>query len=142
MQSVMDFANDNGYNLTILNRRTRFNLWEPDGYARGIALPYDQAIQRYGHIKRAYLYKALNYKLQGSSADMMKAAMVKCYEDGVFAMTGIPRLTVHDELDFSDVGGQDEAFAEMRRIMQTIILLRVPVVCDLETGPNWGDVRE
>lgn len=143
MQSVMDFANDNGYNLTILGRRTRFNLWEPDAWgAKGFALPHDQAIQRYGQVKRAYLYKALNYKLQGSAADMMKAAMVKCYEDGIFDITGIPRLTVHDELDFSDMGGQEDAYSEMRHIMQTTIPLRVPVVCDLEVGANWGDVEE
>lgn len=143
MQSVMDFANDNGYNLTILGRRTRFNLWEPDGWGvKGIALPHDQATQRYGRVKRAYLYKALNYKLQGSAADMMKAAMVKCYEDGIFDVTGIPRLTVHDELDFSDMGHQEEAYTEMRHIMQTVIPLRVPVVCDLEVGANWGDVKE
>lgn len=143
MEATMSFANENGYNLTILNRRTRFNLWEPEGYGfKGVALPYDQASQRYGQVKRAYLYKALNYKLQGSSADMMKAGMVKCYEDGIFDATGIPRLTVHDELDFSDTGEGEDAYKEMRHIMQTVIPLRVPVICDLETGPNWGDVKE
>ncbi len=143
MQAVSDFANENGYNLTILGRRTRFNLWEPDGYnKKGVGMPYDQAIARYGQVKRANLYKALNYKLQGSAADMMKAGMVKCYEDGIFDVTGIPRLTVHDELDFSDTGNSEEAFKEMRHIMQTIIPLKVPVVCDLEIGANWGDVKE
>lgn len=143
MKQVMDSANELGYNLTILGRRTRFNLWEPDGWgARGLPLPYEQAIQRYGAVKRAYLYKALNYKLQGSAADMMKAAMVRCYEDGIFDATGIPRLTVHDELDFSDPGGRDDAFKEMRHIMQNTITLRVPVICDCEIGPNWGDVKE
>lgn len=143
MKSVMDFANENGYNETILGRRTRFNLWEPDSYSfKGVALPYDQAILRYGQVKRAYLYKALNYKLQGSAADMMKVAMVKCHDDGIFDVTGIPRLTVHDELDFSDRGEQDEAYKEMRHIMQTCVPLKVPVVCDLEMGPNWGDVKE
>jgi len=143
MQSVMDFAGENGYNLTILNRRTRFDLWEPEGFnVRGLPLPYDQAIARYGHVKRAGLYRALNYKLQGSAADLMKAGMVKCSEEGIFDATGIPRLTVHDELDFSDTGEGEDAYKEMRHIMQTVIPLRVPVICDLETGPNWGDVKE
>lgn len=143
MKATMEFAEQHGYNLTILNRRTRFELWEPEGWgARGIALPYAQATARYGHVKRAYLYKALNYRLQGSAADMMKAGMVKCYEDGIFAETGIPRLTVHDELDFSDAGGKDEAFREMQNIMQNIIPLKVPVLFDCEIGPNWGDVKE
>jgi len=60
-------------------------------------------------------------------------------------VTGVPRLTVHDELDFSqvdDTPATREAFREMHHIMQTVIPLRVPVICDLEIGPNWGDVEE
>lgn len=143
MKAVMDFANEHGFNETILKRRTRFNLWEPDSYGfRGIPLPYGDARACYGDVKRANLYKALNYKLQGSSADLMKLSMVNCDEAGIFDVTGVPRLTVHDELDFSDTGESDEAFAEMRYIMQTSIPLRVPVVCDLEMGPSWGEVTE
>lgn len=143
MRQTMDSANELGYNLTVLNRRTRFNLYEPDGWGvKGFAMPYAQAVQRYGAVKRANLYKALNYKLQGSAADMMKAGMVKCYEDGIFDATGIPRLTVHDELDFSDMGGRDEAFREMQHVMQTIIPLRVPVLFGCDKGPNWGDAKE
>ncbi len=143
MEAVMDFANEHGYNETILGRRTRFNLWEPEGWgAKGVALPYDQAIQRYGHVKRAHLYKALNYRLQGSAADLMKKAIVDCYEAGIYDVIGCPRLLVHDEKDFSDRGGNEDAYREMQHIMQTAIPLRVPVVCDLEVGINWGDVKE
>ena len=76
---------------------------------------------------------------------MMKAAMVKCYQDGVFDITGVPRLTVHDELDFDVDRSRPmvvEAFKEMHHIMETVIPLRVPVICDLEIGKNWGDVKE
>lgn len=147
MKAMSDHAARTGYNETILGRRTRFNLWEPAGYGNdGRPLPLDAALQRYGsNIERAYLYRTLNYTLQGSSADMMKAAMHKCYTDGIYDVTGIPRLTVHDELDFSvaeRTPAVEEAFREMRHIMETVIMLKVPVICDLEIGPNWGDVKE
>lgn len=147
MQALSDHAEQYGYNVTILGRRTRFNTWEPrDFNDKRPPLPYDEAVREYGtNIKRAYLYRTLNYTLQGSSADMMKKAMAKCYYDGIFDVTGVPRLTVHDELDFSvteDTPAMREAFREMHHIMQTVIPLRVPVICDLEIGPNWGDVHE
>lgn len=147
MDRLSEFAQTYGYNVTILGRRTHFDTWEPaDWNTKGTPLPFDAALSRYGsNIKRAYLYRTLNYTLQGSSADMMKAAMVKCYDDGIFDITGIPRLTVHDELDFDVDRSRPmvvEAFREMHHIMQTVVPLRVPVICDLEIGKNWGDVEE
>ena len=55
--------------------------------------------------------------------------------------TGIPRLTVHDELDFSDPGGKDGAFREMKHIMETALPLRIPVRADGDIGPDWGHVE-
>lgn len=147
MKYMSDNAQVSGYNETILGRRTHFDTWEPSNWQdKRPPLPFDAALSKYGtNIVRAYLYRTLNYTLQGSSADMMKAAMVKCYKDGVFAITGVPRLTVHDELDFDVDRGRPmvvEAFKEMHHIMETIIPLKVPVICDLEIGPNWGSVIE
>lgn len=145
MDKLSEFAQLHGYNTTILGRRTHFNTWEPAGWGvHGTPLPYHAALREYGtNITRAWLYRTLNYTLQGSSADMMKAAMVKCYQDGIFNITGVPRLTVHDELDFDveNTRAVREAFREMHHIMQTVIPLRVPVICDLEKGLNWGDVE-
>ena len=69
---------------------------------------------------------------------MMKKAMKQCWDDGIFDATGVPRLTVHDELDFSDRGGNDDAYAVMRHVMETVIPLRIPVRADMEIGPDWG----
>lgn len=135
-------AQQSGVITTILGRRSRFDLWEPTRWGEDtVALPYEQAILRYGAIRRAYTHKALNRRLQGSAADLMKVAMLQCYRDGVFDATGIPRLTVHDELDFSDPGGRDEAFREMRHIMETAIPLRIPIRADGDIGPDWGHVE-
>jgi DNA polymerase-1 len=139
MEACSNEANALGVISTVLGRRSRFDNWEPLAYEdRRPGLPYHRALQQYGQIKRAGLHKALNRKLQGGAADLMKYAMWKCYTDGVFAETGVPRLTVHDELDFSDPGGKEDAFREMKHIMETAIKLLVPVQAEMEIGPNWG----
>lgn len=142
MDAVSKFAQENGYIQTILGRRSRFELWEPAEYGiSGIALPFEQAAMRYGSVKRAYIHKALNRLLQGSAADLMKKAMLDCWESGVFAETGVPSITVHDEVNFSDDGQHEDAFREMQHILETAIPLRVPVLADGEKGPNWGEVK-
>lgn len=149
-KATMDAASEEakliGVITTILGRKSRFDLWERDSWGRdgeeGFALPYEDAILKYGRIKRAYTHKALNRRLQGSAADMMKKAMLQAWEDGVFDETGVPRLTVHDELDFSDPGDKDDAFAELKRILENAIPLKIPVRADCDIGPDWGHVEQ
>lgn len=145
MDHFSKMARNLGYVQTILGRRSRFDLWEADDYGskgeeREPALPYLLAVHKYGRVKRAYSHKGLNRVLQGSAADLMKVAMLKCWESGVFSYTGVPRLTVHDELDFSDPGGQEHAFAYIKEILETAIPFRVPIRAELEVGPSWGSV--
>lgn len=145
MEACSAEANNTGVISTILGRRSRFDLWESgewgDSGDDAFALPYDQAVRKWRNPRRAYTHKALNRRLQGSAADMMKLAMLRCWEDGVFDRTGVPRLTVHDELDFSNPGGADEAFAEMKHILENVMPLRVPILADHESGPDWGHVE-
>lgn len=139
MRWAMDYATKYGVMNTILGRKSRFDLWEKAEWGvESVALPYEQALYKYGRVKRAYIHKALNRLLQGSAADMIKAAMLRCWRDGVFDRTGVPRLQVHDELDFSDPGGADDAFREMRHIMETTIPLKIPVIMECDAGLNWG----
>lgn len=143
MEATMKEAQTYGVITTILGRRSRFDLWEPSGYGnKQPGLPYPLAMSRYGQIKRAYTHKALNRRLQGSAADLMKKAMLQCWKDGIFDATGVPNLTVHDELDFIDPGGRDEAFNEMQHVLETALPIRVPVRADYEIGANWGDVKD
>jgi DNA polymerase-1 len=143
MDATMQEAGQYGFITTILGRRSRFNLWVPEKYVEdAIPLPYDEALLAYRNPQRAYLHKALNRRLQGSAADLIKAAMLKTWEDGIFDETGVPRLTVHDELDFSDPGGKEEAFKALVDVMEHAIPFRVPVKVDLEIGPSWGEVKK
>lgn len=144
MHACSDEAARTGITTTILGRQSHFDLWEPVGKRDDDtpALPYDTALMTYGNIRRAYTHKALNRKLQGSAADLLKRAMWQCWRDGVFDVTGVPLLTVHDELGFSDPGGREYAFREMQHIMETAIPLSVPVKTDPEIGPDWGHVKK
>lgn len=143
MDATTNEADRLGYITTILGRRSRFDLWVPEHYdedARPIT--YDEAILRYANPKRAYLHKALNRRLQGSAADLIKKAMLDCWEGGLFDEVGVPRLTVHDELDFSHPGGHEETFREIYHTMETAIEFRVPVQVGIERGPSWGAVED
>ena len=149
VKDTMDFLSEQadtiGYSETILGRKVKFDMWEPVEWSENPLppLPRSQALARYGFgIRKHGLYKATNYTIQGTAADLMKMAMVRCWEDGIFDEVGVPRLTVHDELDFSDEGGHDEAFIEMARVMETAVPLSVPVIVDGERGPNWSDLED
>jgi DNA polymerase-1 len=145
MKMIGEEVQQFGYTTSVLGRRCRFNMWE-SGLAgeRTEPLPYDAAIREYGtFIKRAFEYRGVNYKFQSSEPDIMKTGMLKCLHSGVFDYTGVPRLTVHDELDFSvrdDTPEMREAFAFIQHTMEGAVDLRVPVFVDMETGPNWGKV--
>lgn len=137
-----------GYITTILGRRSRFNMWEPrqinyQNRARG--LPEVMALQQYGaDIIRSSTHKAINRRLQGSAADIIKKGMVRCYKEGVFDVIGVPKLQVHDELVNSvidDSPRQQEAYRYMKHVLETAIPLRVPVLVDSGRGPNWGSIE-
>lgn len=144
MNAVANEVGQTGICTTILNRQTHFDYWEPAAWgAHGIPLPYKDAVEEYGtNIRRAYLYAALNYRLQGSAADIMKKAMIDCWENGVFAYTGVPRLTCHDELGFSDPGNvPEDAWQELVHTCENTIKLSVPLRFDLKGGASWMEAK-
>lgn len=139
-------ATTRGYIKTILNRRRRFELWEPRSWdEKDVACTKNVAMQKWGGaIRRAYLHKALNSVLQGGAADIMKKAMVDIWKSGVCKVLGAPLLTVHDELDWSALKTPEaeEALRESHHIMEHCVKLRVPLRAEREEGPNWGNLKE
>lgn len=145
MQEVSQFAQRTGEVRTILNRRSTFNLWEPVRGRKSHPLPKDKALDQYGqYIKRAATYKALNRKLQGSAADLLKKGMLDAYKAGLFDSDrlGFPHVTVHDELDFSYHPDLKKDFYELKCVIENAIPLKVPVIMDVEIGTNWGNVKQ
>jgi DNA polymerase I-like protein with 3'-5' exonuclease and polymerase domains len=145
MDAAAAEAHEFGYVTTLLGRKSDFNLWAPkDGYGLP-GLSYGKAVLEYGpNVARAFTHKALNRKLQGGAADIMKKAMVDAYEAGLFEedACGIPILTVHDELDFEDFGPLDApCWKEFARVAETCVDTRVPIRIDSKAGANWRDAE-
>lgn len=126
---------------TMLNRKRRFNLWAKKNWKTG-----ETAILRHRipGSTRAFTHKALNARIQGSAADVMKRAMVDVWESGACEVLGPPQLTVHDELDGSSpkTKAAREALAEVSHLMEGCVKLLVKLKVDSSTGPNWGDQED
>ena len=135
MESVMERAQDQGKIRTLLGRRCRFNLWEPNKFGIHKPLTHDAALAEHGPgIRRAYTYKALNRLILGSDADMTKKAMIDLHKEGI-----TPHIQVHDELDISIT---DKAMSDkVKDIMEFAVELEVDNKVDYESGPNWGTVK-
>jgi DNA polymerase-1 len=139
-QYLSAIAGRKGVVETLLGRKRRFNKWSKrlqDGTLL-VRPEYFKGSQR------AFLHAALNARIQGSAADIMKFAMVKVAESGTIDVLGVPHLTVHDELDFSlpKTASGLEAAREVRHIMETAVDLRVPLRVDVGLGPSWGQAED
>jgi len=138
LEAVMNRANQVGTIRTLLGRKCRFDLYEPNWYEPlkfYKAMPLKQAEAEYGNVKRAGTYKALNRLIQGSAADQTKKAMVDVYEK-----LGItPLLQMHDELNCSvksDKEGED-----VKDIMENCVKLEVPSKVEYKIKDNWGNAK-
>lgn len=136
-ESCGDAAQVRGYMKTLFGRKRHFNLWEPDerGRSKHTALPFELAIAKWPELKlrRAFTHKALNSAVQGSSADMIKKAMVDIHEAGL----GCLHTTIHDELGLSFTSMKE--FGQVVDLMLNCIKLQVPLKVDAEYGPSWGE---
>lgn len=130
----MGQADRDGYLTTLSGRRCRFPFYEPRNGGR--AMLYKEAGAAYGfdNIKRAMTYPALNRKIQGGSADMIKIALRNLYREGF-----IPKVTVHDENGLS-VKNPAEA-RKVAEIMRECVQLKVPLKVDVDLGTSWGSAR-
>lgn len=145
-KEMSGIAARSGIITTILGRRRRFDQWQPKyGTGEEVALALAAAQGKWGYrLRRAYTHKGLNAYVQGSAADLMKLAMVEFYESGAWDVLGAPLLTVHDELALSvdDLMPEHlEAFAELKRIMESCLTLEVPIIAETKLADNWGEAK-
>jgi len=131
---AMRTASKHGHIRTLLGRKCRFPLWEPNRFGINKALPHPEAVVEYGNdIKRAFTYKSLNKLIQGSAADQTKQAMLTLFEEGIIA-----DIAIHDELDISLENSQE--VDRVREIMETCVdKLKVPSVVNVRVGKTWGE---
>ncbi|TVR77389.1 MAG: DNA polymerase I [Chitinophagaceae bacterium] len=125
MNDSIEFARNNGYVKTLKGRK-RFlkDINSRNATVRGFA-------ER----------NAINTPIQGTSADMIKIAMINVYEWlKKEKMQSRMILQVHDELIFDTPLEEEEKVRKaIREIMKDAIKLKVPVIVDATTGSNWYD---
>jgi DNA polymerase-1 len=123
MERTIAFARENGFVETLLGRRR---------YLRDIKSA--NAVVR-GFAER----NAINAPIQGSSADMIKIAMINIYQDLNRLNTRSKMiLQVHDELVF-DVHRQEIELIRpiIHDRMKHALPLSVPIEVEMDEGENW-----
>jgi DNA polymerase-1 len=123
MRRTRELAHKQGYVETVFGRR----LWLPDINAGGG--PRRQGAER----------AAINAPMQGTAADLIKLAMIVLQQwlDRERLGTRLI-LQVHDELVLEAPEAElDRVKRELPVLMSGIAQLRVPLVVDVGSGPNW-----
>lgn len=84
---------------------------------------------------------AVNTPLQGTQADLIKMAMIEV--DKILVndpKMGMMILQIHDQLLFESPEGIAHSLAQkVKKIMETIVSLKVPLVVDISFGKNWSE---
>jgi DNA polymerase-1 len=86
---------------------------------------------------------AVNTVLQGSAADLIKAAMLRVQGrlDRESPET-LMIMQVHDELVFEALAGEvPRVMALVREEMEGVFPLRVPLRTDVRAGANWDEAH-
>jgi len=87
--------------------------------------------------------QAINAPLQGTAADIIKLAMIaidKCLAKSKFSAKMI--MQVHDELVFEVSKNEADSLSqEVRRCMENVAQLSVPLVVDIGIGDNWDEAH-
>lgn len=93
---------------------------------------------------------ATNAPIQGTQADIIKLAMIeadKLIEKNGWRSSAKLLLQVHDELVY-EIKKEDarEVGKAIKYVMESVVdtekLSGVPIIAEMRTGPNWGDLRE
>jgi len=123
IDSQVNFAKDNGFVETMLGRRR-----------------YLRDINSGNSVVRNFAERnAINAPIQGSSADMIKIAMIEIDKEMIARdMKSKMILQVHDELVFDVCKEELEMIQEIvRDKMLNALPLSIPIEVNLNTGENW-----
>ena len=127
MDKVIKDAYETGYVKTIMNRKRKI----------------DELYNTNHMIKVQGERMALNTPVQGSSADILKKAMIDIYNEfNRLNLKSKMILQVHDELIFNVKNDELEKVKEIViNFMENAYKLNVPLEVDIEIGKNWYDAK-
>ena len=127
MQGNVERATKDGFVETLLGRRRVINELQSS----------NRNVRSFG--ERA----AMNMPLQGSSADIIKIAMINVYKklkEGNFSAKLV--LQVHDELVIDCPKNEVDAVSSILKTeMENAVKLRVPLTVEVGTGKTWFDTK-
>jgi DNA polymerase-1 len=84
---------------------------------------------------------AVNTPMQGTAADIIKLAMIEV-DKRLQGKKSVMVLQVHDELVFDAHSAEIKWLTKMvKETMENAVELKVPLVVDIGTGPNWLDAK-
>jgi len=86
---------------------------------------------------------AINMPVQGTSADIIKVAMINLYREmNQRHLKSKMLLQVHDELVFEVPQEETTDMNELvPHLMSTALELSIPLKVDTKTGNNWGEME-
>lgn len=144
LQQMEKEAIAQGYVTTILGRRRYFEF--ENRYLKSLR-GTDPASIDLENIKSPGMYDAqqlraaANAPIQGSSADIIKVAMVKLHAVLQPYQTRM-LLQVHDELVFEVPPAEwDEVAPLIRHTMESAVNLKVPLLAEVKSGQNWMETK-
>ena len=88
---------------------------------------------------------AVNHPIQGTAADLMKLAMIEVHNEITKLQNPAIKmiLQVHDELVLEiPKNAVSETSALLKKTMEGVVKLRVPVKVEVKTGHNWGEMEK
>lgn len=127
MDSSVRFAQENGYAETLSGRRR-----------------YLKNINSSNRVVRQFEERvAINMPIQGTAADMIKLAMINIYNELTKRKTKTKMiLQVHDELLFDAHKDEiDKLLPVIKKLMESALPLKVPIVAEIGIGDNWLDAH-
>jgi DNA polymerase-1 len=85
---------------------------------------------------------AVNMPIQGLCADIVKMAMLAAAKlVATYAADAYQILQVHDELIFEVKKDRAQEFStELKKVMEEVYALSVPVTVEVSVGDNWGEI--
>jgi len=127
LESTKQQARELGYVQTLLGRK-RF-------------IPEINSPNR--QVREAAERMAINMPVQGTSADIIKVAMINLYREmDKRQLKSKLLLQVHDELVFEVPQEELETMHQLvPQVMSAALALSVPLKVDIKTGDNWGEME-
>ncbi len=134
-----------GYVQTIFGRKREFKF-DKNGLGRLIGKdPFEIDLQsaRRAGMEAQSLRAAANAPIQGSSADIIKIAMVQLNKKFIeMNVTAKMLLQVHDELLFEVEPDSLEITTKLvKQTMEDCVKLNVPLLVDIGIGDNWMETK-